>query len=184
MAHLEELTTFKEELFRVITSDITLMKALVNINTEDSLNQPLAKINGNQHTKPIDYMDVVLFDYPWIGSDLETEEKSYITVDIANPDLKSDYYKNFKIAIYVWCHQNRIKMINKERTKRVNRTDFIAQRIDKLINQSTEFGIGKLQSSGFKSERMTEHIPGISIVYDTVSFDRKNKPSERRTNEE
>lgn len=182
MPYLDELSSFKDELFKAITSDMDLMKALVNIDTEDPLTQPLAKIDGKQHTRPIDYMDVVLFDYPWIGTDLETEQKAYITIDIANPNLAGDYYKNFSIAVYVWCHQNKIKMINKERTKRLNRTDFIVNRLEKLLNQSTNFGIGKLRSKSFKSERMTEQIPGISIIYETISFDRENKAPERRTN--
>lgn len=182
MAYLEELTTFREELFKAITGDMELMKALVNVDTEDPLNQPLKKIDGKQHTKPIDYMDIVLFDYPWIGTELEVEEKAYITMDIANPNTRGNYYKNFSIAIYVWCHQNRMKMMDKDRTRRIIRTDYIVQRLERLLNQNTEFGIGRLQSAGFKSERMTEQIPGVSIVYETVSFDRENKSPERRRN--
>ena len=179
--HLQELTDFKEQMMRLITSDNKLMKALVNLNTEDPLNSSLAKLNGAQHTTGWDYFDVVVFDYPWVGTDLETEQKAYITLDFMNTGLSGNTFKDISIAVYIWCHKNKLRMYDEKGLRKMSRVDYIAQRLEKMLNQSPNFGIGKLTFAGFKLDRLTPDIPGMCLVYATSSFDRPNAPSVIRT---
>jgi len=170
MSHLKELTTFKQELFGLLTGDTLLMRALVNTDNINSLVNDLPRKDG-QRQLPRHFMYENLFPFPWIATGMETEKKAYITVDIMNSGLMNNYYKDMAIGVYVFCHQDVIKMINEDGSV-VNRMDFIAQRIDELLNQNRNFGIGKLAFAGFKSDRMTDQIPGQCLIYSTATFDR------------
>ena len=174
MAYLDELTKFEREVFRLITSDEKLMRAVTNTDKKNSLIQSLPLTNG-QKSLPKDFMYKNLFPYPWIGTNMEEEKKAYITLDVMNLSSASDYYKEMSIAIYVFCHQDVIQMLDEE-NEIVNRINYILQRIERLMNQNPDFGIGKLKFRGLRSERISLQIPGRFIVYSTMDYDRKAGP--------
>lgn len=171
MAYLEELTKFEREVFRTLTGDEKLMRAVVNTNYENSLIHTLPLKNGRKSLAK-DFMYENLFPYPWIGTDMEQEKKAYLTMDIIDISGTGGHFKNMGIAIYAFSHQDVVKMLD-ENNETVNRINYILQRVDRLLNGSRNFGIGKLMFEGMRSERMSNTHPGRFIVYGTSEFNGK-----------
>lgn len=160
MAHLKELTKFKEEAMRLIVTNPALMQLVVNNNTE-CFAEPVEK--------PGQYLYKNIYPYKHSLGETETEKKTYITMDIADFGIVNNHFKSMVIAIYIFTHRDLMRITEGGHNK--VRVDRMGEEIEKLFNKARGFGIGALQFSGLQSLDVNDDFQGIVILYETMEFD-------------
>lgn len=164
MANLQELTSFKEELLRLIVTNNRIMQAVVN-NETNCFATPVVK--------PGSYLYQNIFPYKHTLNNTEEEKKTYITMDFANFSLTNSHYKDFAMGIYVFTHKELMRITDEGHSKL--RTDYILHELDTMLNNARGFGIGKLQFSGLQSVTINNDYLGSVIVYETIDFNNEPK---------
>ncbi len=159
MAHLKELTLFKEELMYRIVSNEQIMKTIA-YPTEDCLDKTV--------DDPGFYLYKNIFPYRWTVDETQANQETYITMDFADFRLSEVHYKNLAMGIYVFCHKDIMLIRNGDR--RMLRIDYILQELDTMLNRSRDFGIGRLQFAGLSSIQVNHEITGSVIAYNTFDF--------------
>ena len=124
MAYLEEFTEYKQ----------TLMKALC---TSDSIVQLLKLDTDNPNITGKDMRYSRIFPYNYVP--LITENATtYICFTVTAPTVKNDIISELCLTVYVFTHQDLM------RTDKGIRTDLLVSEIDKLLNGSTDYGLGRV----------------------------------------
>ena len=163
MANLVELTTFKEKLLNLIVMNPRIMQAVVNSE-------------ANCFSKPVEqpgkYLYQNIFPYKYTLEETQEEKKTYITMDFANFSLVNSHFKDFTMGIYVFTHKDLMRITEEGMSKL--RVDYICHELDKTLNNTRGFGIGKLQFGGLRSININNNFLGSVIVYDTIEFN--NEP--------
>lgn len=124
MANLEEFTTYKQ----------TLMKALC---TSDSI-VGLLKLDTDKPTitgKDMRYTRIFPYDYIPLTTEQAT---TYVCFTVTAPNVRDDFITELRLTIYVFTHQDLM------RTDNGIRTDLLVSEVDKLLNGSTKYGLGKV----------------------------------------
>jgi len=124
MANLEEFTTYKQTLMQAIcTSDkiVNLMK----LSTDPQ------NITGR------DMRYKRIFPYNYVPLTIENAQ-SFICFTVTAPNVKDDLITELCLTVYVFTHQDLM------RTDKGIRTDLLISEIDKLLNGSTRYGLGKV----------------------------------------
>ena len=124
MANLEEFTTYKQTLMRAIcTSD--RITELMKLDTDP------AGITG----KDMRYKRI--FPYNYVPLVIETAQ-SFICFTVTAPNVRDELITELRLTVYVFSHQDIM------RTDDGIRTDLLISEIDKLLNGSTKYGLGKV----------------------------------------
>lgn len=124
MANLEEFTTYKQ----------TLMKALC---TSDSI-VGLLKLDTDKPTitgKDMRYTRIFPYDYIPLTTEQAT---TYVCFTVTAPNVRDDFITELRLTIHVFTHQDLM------RTDNGIRTDLLVSEVDKLLNGSTKYGLGKV----------------------------------------
>lgn len=101
------------------------------------------------HNNECEYPDDLLYSHLFPFNrmpDTEQEVKTYVTVCADVPSIQAnDLLRNLTITVRIFTHQNLMKVGGSNMT----RIDLLAAKIDSLINESYDFGIGyvKLHSN-------------------------------------
>ena len=146
------------------------MKALQAIGTDETVVALLAN-NPNidmQSDEADEVFDKYLFDYGYVDN-TTTETGAYICAEAELISNDSPTIENMRLYITVICHKQFMK-IDPSKFKGMigNRRENLSRYVDKLLNGSTIFGIGKLtlESSrvasapaGFCARELTYYIP-------------------------
>lgn len=118
------------------------------------------------HAGTVEYADDLIYEniYPFNRiPDTEQEVKTYITVTVNVPSIssKNDLIRNLVITIRAYTHQSLMRVAGKGMT----RIDLLGAKIDEIMNESHEFGIGyvKLVSN-------TEHVLDANHMYRELMF--------------
>lgn len=101
-----------------------------------------------------EYPDELLYKYIFpYGRIPETEEEvgTYIAIKVHVPSIgaRNDTIRNVRIEIRIYAHHDLMKV----KGKSVDRIDMLSAVVDKLINETMDFGIGPL-----RLESNTEHV--------------------------
>lgn len=138
MAHLQELTTYKEKIMQAIcTSD-----EVVSLLRKDS--EPTLSGRDMRYER--------IFPYDYIPG-TTTKESTYICFDIEAPSVYSCVELYLDFYIWIFTHQ---KLMN---TGKGTRIDLLAHAVDKLFNGRDDFGFGKLEL------KYCKRLPPPSIGY-------------------
>ena len=152
MANLTGLTRYKE----------TLMKAIC---TSDKI-VSLVRCAGEEEMSGREMMYHRIFPY-WYVPDTAEEAQTYICFDVDVGSSKSEIVNRMIIRIYVMCHQDIMRLANGEGM----RIDVLASEIDKIMNGSTKFGLGKCElqavtgfvpATKFYGRQMTYYVSDIT----------------------
>lgn len=128
MAHLEEFTEYKN----------TLMKAIC---TSDAVVDLLKLETDSENITGRDMRYDRIFPYNYVP--LTTQNaKTYICFVVTAPNVKKGVITDLTLTVFVFTHQDIM------RTNRGMRTDLLISEIDKLLNGSTEYGLGKVELKG------------------------------------
>jgi len=124
MAHLEEFTTYKNTLMEAIcTSDV--ITDLLKLDTDKD------DITG----KEMRYSRIFPYNYVPLTTEHAT---TYVCFTVTAPYPKDGAITELRLTVYVFTHQDIM------RTKNGMRTDLLVSEIDKLLNGSTKYGLGKV----------------------------------------
>lgn len=104
--------------------------------------QELAQLLDNNHE--FEYPDDMIYEriFPF-GRIPETEQevKTYVTVMVSVPSIRSNSIaRNVRMTVCAITHRDLMRVKNKNGT----RIDLIGARIDTLLNEKEDFGMGKV----------------------------------------
>lgn len=154
MAMLNELSASKERLLKTFLSD----RELVTLIT-----------NNEEHPIPAkDLRYKTVFPYSWID-DTVTDASVFLCFDIDIPSTLTVAVKEMDIYVWTFCHYSLM------RTDEGTRVDRIANRVDELINGSTDFGFGTLELQGVERINPARDYYGRMLTYRVKDFNRWGK---------
>ena len=114
--------------------------------------------------------DKYLFDYQYVDGTTE-EAEAYVYAEIEITGQPTDTMRNMNLYITIVCHKKYMKLDPAKFKGSIgNRRDNLVRYIDRLLNGSTLFGIGKLRldtittipsPAGFSAREITYKIPDI-----------------------
>lgn len=99
--------------------------------------------------------------------DKTTDVGTYICFDVIAPRVVNRTFTDFRIEFWIISHERRM------RTPKGLVTDLITTELDKLINGSRCFGLGKVELMTWDRFTPAEDFHGRSLVYRTVDFNRE-----------
>lgn len=151
MSYLKDFTEFRENLIKAICSDQQLVDYIYN---ESGHAAP-------DRTLPYQYV----FPIPYIP---ETTEKAstYVCVRLTVPLVQSKTVKDVAIYIYVVTHKDL------QRADGGLRIDKMAERIDSILNGSTNFGLGRLKLDKIDDVYPAKDYYGLILKYVNADFNR------------
>lgn len=124
MANLEEFTTYKQTLMQAICTSDTIVNLM-------KLQSDPAEITGR------DMRYKRIYPYNYVPLTIETAQ-TFICFTVTAPNVKDNLIAELRLTVYVFTHQDLM------RTKDGMRTDLLVSEIDKLLNRSTDYGLGKV----------------------------------------
>lgn len=125
MAHLEEFTSYKQTLMQAICTSAPIVE-LLKLSTDKQ------GITGREMRYDR------IFPYNYVP--LTTQNaKTFICFIVTAPNVKEGVVSDLMLTVFVFTHQDIM------RTDRGMRTDLLISEIDKLLNGSTKYGLGKVR---------------------------------------
>lgn len=111
-----------------------------------------------------------IFPYLYVD-DTQTQEKSYICLEVDVPRTSNFTIKNMKLIVWSYCHKGIMRYSKKGYVG--TRADCLSDMIDRELNGSQKFGIG-----GLKLDSMTYFMPsknhyGRQLIYTIPEFHTK-----------
>jgi len=143
----------------------------IKISTSPEIIQLLL---DNPTANPEDYnlINTQIFSDDYIPETLNEVQK-FICVDADIPKVTNSTTKDVEVTIYVFMHHDCMKLDNliwKERRGKGNRRDHLCNEITKLLNGSSEFGIGKLELTSTMRFRPAKDYSGRMMKFKAKSF--------------
>ena len=145
------------------------VKALQKIGTDKTVvslltNDPNIDMSSDEADE---IFDKYLFDYRFVDGTTE-EAEAYICCEVDMPRKPTVTMKSLKVYVTVICHKSFMKIDTSKFTGMIgNRRENIVRYVDKLLNGSEIFGIGKLSletalivpaPAGFTARELTYSI--------------------------
>lgn len=107
-----------------------------------------------------------IFPYDYIA-DKTTEVGTYLCFDVAAPRIIDRAFSDFRIYFWIISHERAM------RTPKGLVTDLLSCEVDKLMNGSREFGLGRVELMGWDRFTPADDFHGRSLTYRTVDFNRE-----------
>ena len=149
--YLEELPKYRDTVAENICTSTSILKLL--------------ELNSDSTLIPSQLPHNIVFPYSKI-IDKTTNVGVYICFDLRVPRVIGRTFSDFYIDIYIIAHERRLK------TDFGLITDLIASEIDKLINGSKCFGLGRVELKSLEPFSPAEKFYGTALIYRTVDFNR------------
>ena len=125
MANLEEFTVYKNTLMEAICTSDTIFN-LIKLPTD----------SPNIECKDLRYTRI--FPYNYVPLTIETAQ-TFICFTVTAPNVRKGVITDLTLTVFVFTHQDLM------RTPNGMRVDLLISEIDKLINGSTKYGLGKAE---------------------------------------
>lgn len=131
--YIDELVTYPAKVIQKISSDKTCVGLILNKAPSDIVEEDFDKV-----------LDENIFDYNYVDNTTDTSA-AYIWVEAEIPSVVNNTIKNMRIYVTIACHKQYMTLKSPHFAGFMgNRRDNIARYVDKLLQQSEVFGIGKL----------------------------------------
>ena len=135
------------------------------------LNNPEIDLDSDE---AIDSLDDIIFDFDYIDRTVE-RSNAFIMVDADMVGPTSASFNAWEIYVQVVCHKDYVKMDSKIfKGVRGNRRDNLMCEIDKLLNGSRVFGIGRLELKSAVTAMVPDSFTSKLLTY-TVHEARKER---------
>lgn len=160
MANCTELFSYKEKIMEIYSSDVFLKKAIYN-QGEDALSQPEPDFDLLKYKH--------VFPYKLNEESIEENSGNYIYLDFAATGLDSNTFKDISMTFYILVHKS-MALLNRD-GQTVVRADYLAHRVDSMINKQRGFGLGRVKFAALRP--MTSLPPGymgVALIYSTMDF--------------
>lgn len=153
MANLEEFTTYKQTLMKAICTSDSIID-LVKLDTDKP------EVTG----KDLRYVRIFPYNYVPLTTENAT---TFICFTVTAPVVKNDMITELCLTIYVFTHQDIM------RTDKGMRTDLLVSEIDKLLNGSLEYGLGRVSLKGCDVMQVpVRGYTGLYSIYSVKDFNR------------
>ena len=117
-------------------------------------------------TKPRDLLYKHIYPYDHI-IEKTTEAETFLCFDIEAPRIIGRAFTEFRIYFWIMTHDRRIV------TPKGLRGDLLSSEIEKVMNGSKDFGIGRVELKSWGRFAPAEKFHGRSLIYETVDFNRE-----------
>ena len=151
MSYLSDFTEFRTNLMQAICSDQDLVNLIYN---DDEHVAP-------DRTLPYRYV----FPIPYVPETTE-EASTYVCLRLSVPTVQSKTVKDVAIYIYVVTHKDLM------RAKGGLRIDKMAERVDAILNGSTNYGLGRLKLDKIDDVYPAKDYYGLILKYVNADFNR------------
>ena len=113
-----------------------------------------------------------VFPYLYVD-DTQTEAKTYVCVEVSVPRTMDFTYKDMKIDIWCYCHKKIMKYSKKGFLG--TRADILSDMIDRLLNSSNNYGVGRLKLQSCVPLNISTNYYGRHLTYSCAEFNIENK---------
>ena len=155
LSRFKEFPEYKVKILQALISDEKLVKAVGSV--DDDFEDVVIE-------DPYELLYKNIFPFKKVPK-VNDEQKTFITLRFSGFKLVNGDFKDGKIIFYIFTHQDLMRT-----NYGVLRTDYILNRVDELFNGSRDFGIGKLNFSGFDELDINDSYTGVWVAYDVFSF--------------
>lgn len=156
---LRDIGKYKNKLFSTI------------IQSEDIAELILGK---NYNREYVDELLIYKHVFPYLYvDDTQTQQCSYVCVEVDVPRTVDFTYKDMKIIVWCYCHRGIMKY-SKSGYLGI-RSDILADMVDRLLNSSTNFGIGRLKLQSASYLVPNKEYYGKQLIYTCSEFNIDSK---------
>ena len=142
-------------------------RIISNIVTSDDICSTILgdKYTGGDASSLLVYKNV--FPYLYID-DTQTNQESYICVEVDVPRTMDFTYKDMRIIVWCYCHKGIMKY--KYNGYRGTRSDILSDMVDRLLNSSNDFGLGRLKLQSCTYFSPSKEFYGRQLIYSCPEF--------------
>lgn len=157
--NLDQLVEFPAKIIKNISEDKQCVGMIVNKSFNDVTEEDSDKV-----------IDDNLFDYQYV--DFTTPEGNiYVWVEMEVNSVKNNQIQNGKVYVIVACHKNYMKLKTSLFKGIVgNRRDNLIAYIDKLLNDTSFYGVGKLKLEAVRSLAPINGFTARELIYSYSDF--------------
>lgn len=113
-----------------------------------------------------------VFPYLYVD-DTQTETKTYVCIEVSVPRTMDFTYKDMQIDVWCYCHKGIMKYSKKGFLG--TRADILSDMIDRLLNSSNNYGLGRLKLKSCSPLNISKTHYGRHLVYTCAEFNIENK---------
>lgn len=128
----------------------------------------------NKETVDDDLIYKYVFPYLYVN-DTQVETKSYICMEVDVPRVANFSFKDMKIIIWCYCHKDKDYMRYSKKGFLGTRADILTDMLDRKLQSSREFGIGRLQLNSATYLTIGDKYYGKQLIYSCSEFNLDNK---------
>ena len=108
-----------------------------------------------------------IFPYLYV-EETQTETKSYVCFEVDVPRTANFSYKDMKII--VWCYSHKGIMNYNHKGYLGTRSDILSDMVDRLLNSSRDYGIGRLKLESATYFMPSSKFYGRQLIYSCSEF--------------
>lgn len=123
--------------------------------------------NLNMETIDDDLLYKYVFPFLYVDN-TQTTQSSYICVEVNVPRTVNFTFKDMKVVVWCYCHKGIMKYSHKG--YRGTRCDILADMVDRLLNTSRDFGLGRLKLQSVDTFEPHKDYYGRVMVYSCTEF--------------
>ena len=148
------------------------VKALQKIGTDQTVvglltNNPSVDMDSDEADS---VFEKYLFDYGYVDS-TTSEAVAYICVEADLANIPSPTIKNMRLYVKIVCHKEFMTLDASKVTGMIgNRRDNLTRYVDKLLNGSDVFGIGKLTLTDCRAAPAPTGFAARELAYKVSEF--------------
>lgn len=113
-----------------------------------------------------------VFPYLYVD-DTQTTTETYICVEVSVPRTHNFTYKDMQVDIWCYCHKNIMKYSKKGYLG--TRADIVSDMIDRLLNSSNDYGLGRLKLQSSVPLNISKAHYGRHLIYTCAEFNIEKK---------
>ena len=113
-----------------------------------------------------------IFPYLYVD-ETQTEVKTYICMEVSVPRTHDFTYKDMNVDIWCYCHKDIMKYSKKGFLG--TRADILSDMVDRLLNSSNNYGIGRLKLQSCIPINISKTHYGRHLTYSCAEFNIENK---------
>lgn len=141
-----------------------LLSAIVN--SKDICELILGNGCGNDNLdERLMYKNVFPFLYI---DDTQTKQESYICIEVDVPRTMDFTFKDMKVHVWCYCHKDIMQYQKNDYLG--TRTDILSDMVDRLLNSSNDYGLGRLKLKSCDHFYPSKEHYGRELIYSCTEF--------------
>ena len=126
----------------------------------------VSMIDSSYNSTPDELIWKNIFPFLFIP-DVNEEAKTFVGIELIIPKFDGGLYKDVALQIYIFTHKDLNRTVFG-----YTRVDYLQCEIDKVLNDSTEFGIDYLKLRSNLLLTANPNYTGKSLTYQVTDFNR------------